>query len=109
MSGRPPVTASGTLAVLSEVVAGLEFLPLCVDMSTTYFSFTFSTADPAPFGPLPRWWFGQEPVLVAALGQAWMTASRGDWLHFVLGRLRDRLGGDALDFLFADRHARPAG
>ena len=31
-----------------------------------------------------------------------MTASRGDWLHFVLARVRDRLGGQALDFLFDD-------
>jgi hypothetical protein len=76
-------------------------------MSTTYFSFTFATAEPALFAPFPRWWFGQDPTLIAALSEASMTASRGDWLHFVLGRIRDRLGGKALDFLFGDRHSRP--
>lgn len=78
-------------------------------MSTTYFSFTFATAEPAMFGPFPRWWFGQDPILVSALSEASMTASRGDWLHFVLARIRDRLGGEALDFLFGKRQARPEG
>lgn len=75
-------------------------------MATVRFSFTFSTADPTPFGPFPRWIVGQEPVLVAALNEALMTASRSDWLHFVLARVRDRLGGQALDFLFEDPYSR---
>lgn len=69
-------------------------------MATTRFSFTFATADPSPFGPFPRWIVGQEPTLVDALDDARMTASRGDWLHFVLARVRARLGGTSLDFLF---------
>lgn len=71
-------------------------------MATTGFSFTFSTPDPTPFAPFPRWAVGQDPVLVAELNEALMTHSRGDWLHFVLGRVRDRLGGRSLDFLFDD-------
>lgn len=71
-------------------------------MATTRFSFTFSTDDPAPFGPFPRWIVGEDPALVAVLNDALMTASRGDWLHFVLARVRERLGGNALDFLFED-------
>ena len=75
-------------------------------MATTRFSFTFSTADTTPFGPFPRWIVGQDPTLVAVLNDALMTSSRGDWLHFVLGRVRDRLGGQALDFLFEDPYSR---
>lgn len=75
-------------------------------MATTRFSFTFSTADPMSFGPFPRWVIGQDPMLVDALNGALMTASRGDWLHFVLARVRDRLGGAALDFLFEDPYSR---
>ena len=71
-------------------------------MATTRFSFTFSTADPTPFGPFPRWIIGQDPTLVAVLNEALMTCSRSDWLHFVRARVRDRLGGKALDFLFED-------
>ena len=74
-------------------------------MATTRYSFTFSNTDPTPFGPFPRWFIGQDPMLVAELNEAMMTASRGDWLHFVLGRVRDRLGGTALDFLFGDPDA----
>jgi hypothetical protein len=74
-------------------------------MATTRFSFTFSTTDPTPFGPFPRWFVGQDPMLVAALNEALMTASRGDWLHFVLERVRDRLGGRTLDFLFQDPYS----
>ena len=44
-------------------------------------------------------------MLVSALNDALMTVSRGDWLHFVLSRLRDRLGGRALDFLLEDPDA----
>lgn len=75
-------------------------------MATTRFSFTFSTADTTPFGPFPRWIVGQDPALVAVLNEALMTSSRSDWLHFVLARVRDRLGGQALDFLFADPYSR---
>ena len=75
-------------------------------MATTRFSFTFSTAEPAPFGPFPRWFVGQDPILVDELNQALMTASRGDWLHFVLERVHDRLGGQALDFLFENPYAQ---
>jgi hypothetical protein len=74
-------------------------------MSTTRFSFTFSRSDPTPFGPFPRWFFGQDPILADALNEALMTASRGDWLHFVLARVRDRLDGNALDFLFEDPYS----
>jgi hypothetical protein len=74
-------------------------------MATTRFSFTFSTSDAAPFGPFPRWFVGEDPMLVAALNEALTTASRGDWLHFVLDRVRERLGGKALDFLFEDPYS----
>jgi hypothetical protein len=74
-------------------------------VATTRYSFTFSTADIAPFGPFPRWIVGEDAELVAALNDALMSASRGDWLHFVLSRVRDRLGGKALDFLFEDPYS----
>ena len=44
-------------------------------------------------------------MLVAALNEALMTASRSDWLHFALARVRDRLRGNALDFLFEDPYS----
>lgn len=76
-------------------------------MATTRFSFTFSTAEATRFGPFPRWIVGQDPALVAEINApAVATASRGDWLHFVLRRVRDRLGGQALDFLFEDPYSR---
>jgi hypothetical protein len=87
VAGRPGAEADERLAFSSFIhwTRGYRPVPLnanpqiheIVDaMATIRFSFTFSTATPTSFGPFPRWFVGQDPMLVAALNEAQMTASR---------------------------------
>lgn len=88
-------------------------------MATTYYSWTIPmddaevSPDPAPNGMLPD-------EIGEAMGQpgAIATGSRNDWLHFMLRKGHEALGGSELAFLIKDPeslpdinpgHFRPAG